>query len=121
MTLFAANPLTTCLYTTVRNMDSVAHFYGFLPPHGRRLDVCEEMSFWGDLWDRFHRLTPQERFRRSFEGTLTGDGNLVIVESPSEHIYDAVLDQTQIINLVNGAFVAVDPCWGAYSSSLVCE
>ena len=70
MALFTANPLTTCLYTTVRNMDSVAHYYGFLPPHGRRLDSCEEMSFWGNLWDRFHKLTPQERFRRSFEGTL---------------------------------------------------
>ena len=31
----------------------------------------------------------------------------------------STLDETKILTLVNGTFVAADPCWGEYSSSSI--
>ena len=63
---------TECLYSTVRNVTYNRMFFGFLPPHGKLLACGEELTVWGDIQDRMHRLTPQERFRRSYERALAG-------------------------------------------------
>lgn len=116
MALFETTAATSCLYSTVRNISCTEKFFGFLPPHGRRLASGEELTVWGDIQDRMHRMTPQERYRRSLEWCLTND-IIVIVNDPSVHVYDDVLDQTQIIGLTNDVLVLADPCWGDYSSS----
>jgi len=116
MALNEANPLTTCLYSTVRNIDTTERFFGFLPPHGRRLACGEELSVWGDIQHWLTRFTPNERARRSLEEALTTNAALAIANTPSVHLYDDTLDETQILTLDNASFAAADPCWGAYSS-----
>jgi len=116
MSLNAPNTATECLYSTVRNLDSAEKFFGFLPPHGRRLACGEELSVWGDIQHWLTRFTPNERGRRSLEEALD-DGTLVLVKSPSVHLFDATLDETQILTLDSNVLVVADPCWGSYSSS----
>ena len=118
MSINAPNAATECLYSTVRNISSAEKFFGFLPPHGRRLACGEELSIWGDIQHYLARYTPNDRGRRSLEEALAGDTPvMVLVKSPAPHLFDETLDETQILTLDNGTFVAADPCWGAYSSS----
>jgi len=119
MAINSPNAATECLYSTVRNISSTEKFFGFLPPHGRRLACGEELSIWGDIQHYLAKYTPNERGRRSLESALTGDSPVMaLVNSPAVHLFDSTLDQTQILTLDNGAFAAADPCWNAYSSSL---
>jgi len=123
MAINTPNAATECLYSTVRNIALTEKFFGFLPPHGRRLACGEELSFWGDIQHYLAKYTPNERGRRSLEEAIAGDSPvMVLVKSPAVHLYDETLDDTQILTLDNGAFAAADPCWGSYSSSsLVCD
>ena len=120
MTTFAPTAATRCLYSTLRNMSATGppegRFFGFLPPHGRRLQPCEEITVPGDLMSWFKRQTEHSRARRSFEAALAS-GVLSLVSSPSVHLFDATLDVTGILALDNNTLVTVDPCWGSYSSS----
>jgi hypothetical protein len=69
-------PLATeCLYSTVRNISLNRMFFGFLPPHGKLLACGEELTVWGNIQDWMHKLTPQERHRRSYERALAGSAN----------------------------------------------
>jgi hypothetical protein len=112
------NAATECLYTTVRNISATTLFFGFLPPHGKRLACGEAFSFWGDIQSWVWNNLPNERERRSFEEALAGTNPvLVIVQTPAMHLFDPTLDQTQIISLDNDTLAPADPCWGTYQSS----
>jgi len=121
MAINAPVAATECLYSTVRNISTAEKFFGFLPPHGRRLACGEELSFFEDIQSWLYRNTPNERGRRSFEAALT-DSVLVLVKTPAVHLFDPTRDETKILTLDNGSFIAADPCWGAYSSvSIACD
>ena len=120
MALLEPLAATTCLWTTVRCIAAAEKFFGFLAPHGRRLACGEELNQWGDLQSWTNRFTPNERARRSLEECLGGsDPQLVLVKTPAVHLYDETLDNTKILDLDNGTFAAIDPCWGAYDSNSV--
>jgi hypothetical protein len=118
MAFDAPNAQTACLCTTVRNVDSKEHFFGFLPPHGRRLAAGEELSFPGDIFQHIFRYTPNQRARRSLEAALR-DGVMVIVNTPAVHVYDETLDNTKVLVLNAGSLAVADPCWGSYSSQSI--
>jgi len=125
MTLLATPAATACLYSTVRNIALTEKFFGFLPPHGRRMACGEEITVWGDIQHWLTRFTPNDRAKRSLEVALAGDGTydaaLAIVSTPSVHLFDGTIDETRILTLDNGSAVFADPCWGAYSSeALAC-
>jgi hypothetical protein len=118
MAINEPDPAANCLYSTVRNISADEHYFGFLPSHGKRLACGEEFSFWGDFQHWLTRMTPNERERRSFEDAIAGEAPvLVLVKSPSPHLLDATLDETKIITLNGGSFVAQDPCWGDYRAN----
>lgn len=120
MALLEPLDATTCLWTTVRCIADTERFFGFLAPHGRRLDCGEELNQWGDLQSWTNRYTPNERARRSLENALGGDSpTLVLVKTPAVHLYDPTLFQTQIVSLDNDTLAATDPCWGTYNSQSV--
>jgi hypothetical protein len=125
MALLQTPTAVECLYSTVRNIALTEKFFGFLPPHGRRLACGEELTVWGDIQHWLTRFTPNDRARRSLQVALAGDSTyattLALVNTPSVHLFDAGQDETKILTLVNGTFTMADPCWGSYSSeSLVC-
>jgi hypothetical protein len=118
MTLFAPVAACDCLYSTLRNMLNREAYYGFLPPHGRRLAAGEEVTVFGDIQHYFARQTPNDRGRRSLEAALCkNDPDIVIVKDPALHLTDLTTDDTKVIQLSGGTLSAVDACWGSYSSS----
>ena len=112
---FFPTTATLCLYTVLRNLRQERTYYGFLPPHGRRLDPCEIAIIPGDMMSEFKQQTRNDRKRRSFEAALD-DGSIAIVTEPAVHLHDTVRDETKIARLVDGAVALADPCWGAYAA-----
>lgn len=111
------NAGTIGLYTTVRNMVEQDQFFGFLPPHGRKLAAGEELNVFGDIKNYMMRFTPNDRARRSFESAVNLN-KLAIVRSPDVILFDQDRDRSRRLRLHNNAFVVADPLWGAYSSSV---
>jgi hypothetical protein len=124
MTLFETPANTECLYSTLRNISLTEKFFGFLPPHGRRLACGEEITVWGDIQHWLTRFTPNDRARRSLEAALGSsdmgnDASIAIVNTPAVHLRDITDETTRILKLDDGKFVYADPCWGSYSSQEV--
>ena len=107
-----------CHQTKVRNMTGKTAFFGFLPVRGKRLAPGEEYVFNGDL-RQFYAGVTKGRHRKALLAAITGpDPALVIVSTPSQHVYDDTLDVTKILTVVNGSVTTANPCGGAYSSSI---
>lgn len=112
------NTQTECLYSTIRNLCSTEKYLGFVPPHGRRLDAGESLSFWGNIQDWLNRNTPNDRARHSLEAALVA-GKVAIVKTPAVFVVDSTWHETQMLAARAGVFITTDPCWGAYSSKFV--
>lgn len=104
-----------CLYTTMRNISGQTLFFGFIPPHGKSMADDEEVSFWGDIYERMTKLTPNDRAEKSLEYALT-NCLIEIVKGPAVHLYDTTLATTQILDLDNDTLAAIDPCWACAAS-----
>lgn len=103
----------SCLHSVVRNIsEDGAKRYGFLPPHGRRLEANEEFVVFGSIYDA---IVPFERSgaRRNivaFENALRR-GDLEIVSTPAP-ILENQHGHTKMVILTNdNTLSAVDPCW----------
>lgn len=108
-------PDTTALYTTVRNTSGGEATFGFIPPHGKKLADDEDVTVFGDLWDRLHtggRLN--ERLKDSLEAALLA-GDVEIIKSPNVFLYDDTDDVVKQLSLDNGTLGTADPSWGGYS------
>jgi hypothetical protein len=108
-----------CLFTTVKNVSGSEKYFGFLPPHGKRLAANEEVTILGDLVTRVARSGPHSYTKRpgdALQRALLAD-LLVIMKTPAVHLYDETLDETKALSLDNGSLGVVDPCWGSFSSS----
>ena len=123
MAVNQVNTAATCLYSSVRNTLAREAYYGFLPPHGRRLASGEEITVFGDIQSHLIKATPNDRARRSLETAINtgavGGEKIAITKSPALHLVDATTDETKVIALSNGSFSSADPCWGSYSSHTV--
>jgi len=98
---------TECLYSTVRNVTFNRMFFGFLPPHGKLLACGEELTVWGNIQDWMHKLTPQERHRRSFERALAGS-NQVDFQSGVGSSAGVLFKSSLTKNQSNSGFVTWD-------------
>jgi hypothetical protein len=107
---------SNCLQTKVRNMSGKEAFFGFLPPHGKRLSSGEEYTFFGSPEALLASVT-KKRQRTAMQNALVS-GKVVIVSTPAVHAYDATRDVTKTIGVTNGSVTVSDPCWGDYSSSI---
>lgn len=105
-----------CINTKVRNMSGKAVVFGFLPPHGKRLEAGEEYTFFGTIENLLSRIT-SGRKRAALESAVKS-GDLVVVSSPTPILYDATLDVSKTIKLDNGSLSTTDPFGVPYSSSI---
>lgn len=111
---------THCFYSTVRNISGVRMVFGFLPPHGRELQINEQYTVFGNIIeavairDGGDRNTSQ-RHVTALLGAVNR-GELAIIQTPSIIILD---DSGKSVMLVmrNGVLGTDDPCW--YSSGSV--
>lgn len=104
-----------CINTKVRNMSGHSAVFGFLPPHGKKLEAGEEYTFFGSVENLLSRIT-SGRKRAGFTAAVQS-GDLVVVSGPTPILYDATLDVSKTIQLADGTFSPVDPFGVPYSSS----
>lgn len=103
---------TSCLFSTVKNTVGQRRTFGFLPPHGRTLEIDEEFTVFGHITEainRFERVT-DKRQRDAFASALTR-GDMVIVSTPNPVLQDEVTSASKIIILSSGSLAVSDPCW----------
>ena len=104
-----------CVNTKVRNMSGKAAVFGFLPPHGKKLEAGEEYTFFGSVESLLSKVT-SGRKRAGFTAAVQS-GDLVVVSGPTPILYDATLDVSKTIALENGSLTVTDPFGVPYSSS----
>lgn len=100
----AVAPVTTNLYTTVRNVSGKTLTFGFLPPHGKTLDDNEEYTFAGDIQQYLTSARKVNAFKNAIE-----DGLLVVGRGAdqSQVVYCAV-DNTSVIAAGDMVFLDTD-------------
>jgi hypothetical protein len=106
---------TSCLYSTVKNVSGVRKIFGFLPPHGRTLDVDEEFTVFGDIrqglgGNRGAERSVHRRDNAAFEAAVEG-GDLEIINTPSPIMEDVDTGSPKMLQLASGVLSSVDPCW----------
>jgi hypothetical protein len=111
----AATAPIDCLYTTVQNTSGHEAVFSFLPPHGRRMAVQEQLTVAGNIVDRLAVKTSRRQFQ-ALERALAA-GVMAIISTPSVFVYDdavtapgAAIDP-KAIGQSAGVLGMVDPCW----------
>jgi len=97
-------------------MSGKAAVFGFLPPHGKKLEAGEEYTFFGSIESLLSKVT-SGRKRAGFTAAVQS-GDLVVVSGPTPILYDATLDVSKTIKLDNNSFSTTDPFGVGYSSSI---
>lgn len=101
----------SCLVSTVKNASGVEKFFGFLPPHGKRLVADEEINVFGDIKEAVNR---GDRFGNRHMNALLDAmdrGDLEIVSTPLPIAYDETLENSKVMGIDNGSLSLSDPCW----------
>lgn len=98
-----------CRQTTVRNATGGTRVFGFLPPHGKRLENGEEYSFFGSLDSLLAGIT-KKRQRDSLLAALA-DGSLQILKTPSPVYLDEAVNEGRTLVVSNGVVTSSDECW----------
>lgn len=105
---------SSCLYSTVRNISGGSKIFGFLPPHGRRLEDAEQFTVFGSILESIQRGNGDRdmprRHTTAFEDAINRH-EIEIVNTPSPIFYDAGLDEIKMLQLAGGMLSTVDPCW----------
>jgi len=105
---------TICLYSTVKNTSGIRMRFGFLPPHGRELDVDEELSIFGFVAELLD-AQGAKAFQRAIDA-----GYLEILDTPNPIVQDAATAVVQMVRTDNGSITVADTCWGV-TANLVTE
>ena len=102
-----------CIYTVVINTSGVEKFFGFLPPHGRRLGVGEQLAIPGNLVSTLGaRYYSKRRDFDGFERALK-QAKLAIISTPEVILYDPTAEDSKALSLNNGTLGISNPCYGA--------
>jgi hypothetical protein len=103
---------TSCLFSTVRNTSGETKTFGFLPPHGRKLNNDEEFTIFGHVTEAIIRHDRTES-RRSVSAFLaaTQRGDITVVSTPAPILHDEDGDRSQMLTFRGGNLGVADPCW----------
>lgn len=101
----------TSLVTVVKNMSGASRFFGFLPPHGKRLAANASASVTGDLLTQINA-----RQQTALYNSLIA-GDIEIVKTPAPHLYDATRSEIRVLKLNNNTLGHQDPSWVPAASS----
>lgn len=103
---------TSCLYSTLKNVSGRRLIAGYLPPHGRTLEINATFSVLGDLTSAIARGDRLEGMRRlqAFQAAI-GRGDIQVLSTPSPILVDQTTHNSKMLQLNNGALAEVNPCW----------
>ena len=108
--------ISACLQTRVKNTSGKKLKFGFLPPHGRTLDIGEIIAIDGDLMARISASPKAGRMLKSLNAALT-NGDLAILESPSTYVVDNTSNAVKVLDLNSGSLAVANPCWGTATAT----
>jgi len=112
MAIYNVGTAVSCLYTSVTNTSGGERYYGFLPPHGRRLANNEQIYVWGDLHDWIQRFATNGRIVESLT-TAVDDGDLRIDNTPATIVTDTTNDNIYMVSSTGGTLGGATPCYAA--------
>jgi len=112
MTIFSPPAKAADFYTQVRNTSGKAMYFGFLPPHGMRLAVNEEVTIFGDLLARLQGA--DGRKLRAFNAAVDS-GKIKVIYTSKVYTKDASTKAVKTITTSGGAVALADPASGAYT------
>lgn len=106
--------LSTCLYTTVRNIAGETRTFSFLPPHGKTLTHLEEYSFLGEPVGAISRgdRVSSTRYIDGFEDAIEAD-DMDIIQTPVPILKDMTTNVSKRLKLAGGTLSTIDPCWSS--------
>lgn len=99
--------------TVVRNTSGTSMYFDFLGLRGATLAAGEDVAIPGAIWASVLRNSAK---LAALDAALTS-GRLVVLRGPSVIGYDAEMFKVSSLGFDNGAPVAVDPEYGAYSDA----
>lgn len=100
-----------CLVSTVKNTSGQEKYFGFLPPHGKRLAADEEINILGDIKEAVNR---GDRFGNRHMNALLDTldrGDLTIISTPLPIAYDETDEVSLVMGVDNGVLALSAPCW----------
>lgn len=101
----------TCLVSVVKNISGVNKSFGFLPPHGKELEIDEEVNVLGNILEAVNR---GDRFgNRSMNALLDAldHGLLALTSTPAPVVYDATDGVSYVMGSDNAVLTLTSPCW----------
>lgn len=100
----------SCFFSTVRAKER--GIFGFLPPHGRELQVDEQFTCFGSIYEAIipHGRDSARRSILAFEKAVN-EGKLVIVRTPAPILEDRTTLEVKMLDLNGGVLGVTDPCW----------
>lgn len=105
------NAAVECLFTTVVNTKGTKLPAPWLPPHGRIMEVDEEVSVFGGveaLVARNHNNT--NRTQKGLFYCLENEF-VQIKKTASVVLFDAVAETTKVLRLNSTTLGTINPCW----------
>lgn len=104
---------TSCLYSTLKNVSGKTKYFGFLPPHGRRLVANQEITVFGDIGQMvqhdIERVTSRT-YMQAFENALQ-EGFISVLKTPASILLDSSTGLNKMLTLTGGTLGVADPCW----------
>lgn len=106
--------MSSCLYSTVKNVSGGTKKFTFLPPHGRELAANEEFTVLGDIVEavtRGERVTSQRAHNALISATTGATPTLEIIKTPNPILFDPVNLYSKMLVIEAGVLGYNDPCW----------
>jgi hypothetical protein len=104
------------MVSTIKNITNYTMFFGFIPPHGKKLAPGQEAQVYGSIWDMWNAWRgTQKRQWDSFCNCLA-QGIIALVRTPKDHFWDSGDGDVNILDVHSNAVAVINPCWGAYTS-----
>jgi len=125
MAIYNISDSVACLFTSVTNTSGGELYFGFLPPHGRRLAANDQIYFFGDIQDWINRYATNYKVRQAIE-TAISNGDLRIDHTPAVVVSDGPGDSgkyhKQIVLEGNGCLATADElCWVSVTPVVECS
>ena len=88
--------------TTVKNTSGVAKFFGFIPPHGKKLPLNGSYNFYGTLLNTMDEDDVRSRRKHAPLSAALDRGDITIIKTPYTYLQDSGSGLTKELKVTSG-------------------